>query len=200
MIISRCSKVMRTFHGSCLAGVHSGPTTGPNTSVAGYLTGRIIQAEEKPHVAKLERGDRHRVVVGRRRRAPRRRRSRRPESRRPSGSSTPSSGASRTSSSTSFSATTIRFSRRWRRPASTCRSGPSCPRIMAMAVPTGRSPSSSSSRPSGPPRRPKRRSSASSIPTARSWQKEEQRRFELLVAHWDVPLNRIDLGTRKPSR
>ena len=29
---------------------------------------------------------------------------------------------------------------------------------------------------------------------------EEQRRFELLVAHWDVPLNRIDLGTRKPSR
>jgi hypothetical protein len=31
-------------------------------------------------------------------------------------------------------------------------------------------------------------------------QKEEQRRFELLVAHWDVPLNRIDLSTRKPSR
>jgi hypothetical protein len=30
--------------------------------------------------------------------------------------------------------------------------------------------------------------------------REEQRRFELLVAHWDVPLNRIDLGTRKPSR
>ena len=29
--------------------------------------------------------------------------------------------------------------------------------------------------------------------------KEEQRRFELLVAHWDVPLNRIDLGTRKPG-
>jgi hypothetical protein len=27
--------------------------------------------------------------------------------------------------------------------------------------------------------------------------KEEQRRFELLVAHWDVPLNRIDLDTRK---
>jgi hypothetical protein len=27
--------------------------------------------------------------------------------------------------------------------------------------------------------------------------KEEQRRFELLVAHWDVPLNRIDLSTRK---
>jgi len=31
-------------------------------------------------------------------------------------------------------------------------------------------------------------------------QKEEERRFELLVAHWDVPLNRIDLGTRKPTR
>jgi hypothetical protein len=31
-------------------------------------------------------------------------------------------------------------------------------------------------------------------------QKEEQRRFELLVAHWDAPLNRIDLSTRKPTR
>ena len=31
-------------------------------------------------------------------------------------------------------------------------------------------------------------------------QKEEQRRFELLLAHWDVPLNRIDLSTRKPTR
>jgi hypothetical protein len=31
-------------------------------------------------------------------------------------------------------------------------------------------------------------------------QQEEQRRFELLVAHWDVPLNRLDLSTRKPSR
>jgi hypothetical protein len=29
---------------------------------------------------------------------------------------------------------------------------------------------------------------------------EEQRRFELLAAHWDVPLNRIDLSTRKPTR
>ena len=28
-------------------------------------------------------------------------------------------------------------------------------------------------------------------------QKEEQRRFELLVAHWDVPLNVIDFETRK---
>ncbi len=31
-------------------------------------------------------------------------------------------------------------------------------------------------------------------------QREEQRRFDLLVAHWDVPLNRIDLDTRKPAR
>lgn len=31
-------------------------------------------------------------------------------------------------------------------------------------------------------------------------QREEQRRFEILVAHWDVPLNRIDLDTRKPSK
>jgi hypothetical protein len=30
--------------------------------------------------------------------------------------------------------------------------------------------------------------------------REEQRRFELLVAHWDVPLNRIDLDARKPTR
>ena len=30
--------------------------------------------------------------------------------------------------------------------------------------------------------------------------KEEQRRFEILLAHWDVPLNRLDLDARKPSR
>lgn len=29
--------------------------------------------------------------------------------------------------------------------------------------------------------------------------REEQRRFELLVAPWDVPLNRIDLDRRKPA-
>ena len=29
---------------------------------------------------------------------------------------------------------------------------------------------------------------------------EEQRRFELLLAHWDVPLNHLDLDSRKPSR
>jgi hypothetical protein len=30
--------------------------------------------------------------------------------------------------------------------------------------------------------------------------REEQRRFEVLTAHWDVPLNRVDLDARKPTR
>lgn len=30
--------------------------------------------------------------------------------------------------------------------------------------------------------------------------REEQRRFEILTAHWDVPLNRIDFEARKPTR
>lgn len=30
--------------------------------------------------------------------------------------------------------------------------------------------------------------------------REEQRRFEILAAHWDVPLNRLDLDARKPAR
>jgi len=30
--------------------------------------------------------------------------------------------------------------------------------------------------------------------------REEQRRFEVLVAHWDVPLNQLDLEARKPTR
>jgi hypothetical protein len=30
--------------------------------------------------------------------------------------------------------------------------------------------------------------------------REEQRRFEILAAHWDVPLNRVDFDTRKPAR
>lgn len=32
-----------------------------------------------------------------------------------------------------------------------------------------------------------------------TWQEEERERFELLDAHWDVPLNEIDLETREPS-
>jgi hypothetical protein len=30
--------------------------------------------------------------------------------------------------------------------------------------------------------------------------REEQRRFEVLTAHWDVPLSRLDLDIRKPTR
>jgi hypothetical protein len=37
-------------------------------------------------------------------------------------------------------------------------------------------------------------------PDRATFAREEQRRFEILVAHWDVPLNRLDLDTRKPSR
>jgi hypothetical protein len=37
-------------------------------------------------------------------------------------------------------------------------------------------------------------------PDRAKFAREEQRRFEILVAHWDVPLNRVDLDTRKPSR
>jgi hypothetical protein len=32
-----------------------------------------------------------------------------------------------------------------------------------------------------------------------TFRKEEQRRFEILDAHWDVPLNELDLDTRRPS-
>jgi hypothetical protein len=37
-------------------------------------------------------------------------------------------------------------------------------------------------------------------PDRAKFAREEQRRFELLTAHWDVPLNRINLDTRKPTR
>ncbi|MGH9159368.1 MAG: hypothetical protein ACRD2X_05205 [Vicinamibacteraceae bacterium] len=32
-----------------------------------------------------------------------------------------------------------------------------------------------------------------------TWRDEERERFELLEAHWDVPLNEIDLEMRQPS-
>ena len=32
-----------------------------------------------------------------------------------------------------------------------------------------------------------------------TFQREEKRRFEILDAHWDVPLNEVDLDTRKPA-
>lgn len=37
-------------------------------------------------------------------------------------------------------------------------------------------------------------------PNRPKFELEERRRFEILAAHWDVPLNRLDLDTRKPSR
>lgn len=36
-------------------------------------------------------------------------------------------------------------------------------------------------------------------PDQAKFRKEEQRRFEILDAHWDVPLNVIDMATRKPT-
>ncbi len=38
------------------------------------------------------------------------------------------------------------------------------------------------------------------FPDQARFNREEQRRFELLVAHWDVPLNVVDMATRKPSQ
>ena len=37
-------------------------------------------------------------------------------------------------------------------------------------------------------------------PDQATFRKEEERRFEILDAHWDVPLNEIDLDARKPTR
>ena len=37
-------------------------------------------------------------------------------------------------------------------------------------------------------------------PDRQKFTREEQRRFEVLTAHWDVPLNRIDFSARKPTR
>jgi hypothetical protein len=37
-------------------------------------------------------------------------------------------------------------------------------------------------------------------PDRETFNREEQRRFEILVAHWDVPLNRVDFETRRVSR
>jgi hypothetical protein len=34
-------------------------------------------------------------------------------------------------------------------------------------------------------------------PDQAKFQKEEQRRFEILDAHWDVPLNEVDLDARR---
>jgi len=37
-------------------------------------------------------------------------------------------------------------------------------------------------------------------PDRAKFDREEQRRFEILVAHWDVPLNRLDFDSRKPTK
>lgn len=37
-------------------------------------------------------------------------------------------------------------------------------------------------------------------PDQATFRKEEQRRFELLVAHWDVPLNPVEFDARTPTR
>jgi hypothetical protein len=37
-------------------------------------------------------------------------------------------------------------------------------------------------------------------PDQATFQKEEQRRFEILDAHWDVPLNEVDADTPVPGR
>jgi hypothetical protein len=37
-------------------------------------------------------------------------------------------------------------------------------------------------------------------PDRAKFAKEEERRFEVLTAHWDVPLNRLNLEARKPTR
>ena len=36
-------------------------------------------------------------------------------------------------------------------------------------------------------------------PDQATFRREEQRRFELLDAHWDVPLNEVDLDARRPA-
>jgi hypothetical protein len=41
---------------------------------------------------------------------------------------------------------------------------------------------------------------AKMYPDRAKFDREEQRRFEILVAHWDVPLNRLDFESRKPTR
>lgn len=37
------------------------------------------------------------------------------------------------------------------------------------------------------------------FPDQATFRREEQRRFEIVDAHWDVPLNELDLDTRKPA-
>jgi hypothetical protein len=41
---------------------------------------------------------------------------------------------------------------------------------------------------------------AKMYPDRAKFDREEQRRFEILLAHWDVPLNRVEFAARKPTR
>jgi hypothetical protein len=56
-------------------------------------------------------------------------------------------------------------------------------------------------RPASPPASPTEEEIVAKLyPDRARLAREEQRRFDLLVAHWDVPLNHIDLDARKPGR
>jgi hypothetical protein len=55
--------------------------------------------------------------------------------------------------------------------------------------------------PPNPPKSPTTEELVAKLyPDRAKFNREEQRRFEILVAHWDVPLNRLDLDKRQPSR
>ena len=55
--------------------------------------------------------------------------------------------------------------------------------------------------PPNPPASPTTEEIVSKLyPDRAKFNKEEQRRFELLVAHWDVPLNRTNFDTINPRR
>ena len=41
---------------------------------------------------------------------------------------------------------------------------------------------------------------AKMYPDRAKFDREEARRFEVLLAHWDTPLNRVDFDRRKPTR
>jgi hypothetical protein len=55
--------------------------------------------------------------------------------------------------------------------------------------------------PPNPPARPTTDEVVAKLyPDRARFLKEEQRRFELLLAHWDSPLNRLDLDRRQPTQ
>jgi hypothetical protein len=55
--------------------------------------------------------------------------------------------------------------------------------------------------PATPPKAPTTEELVAKLyPDRAKFNREEQRRFEILVAHWDTPLNRLDLDKRQPAR